>query len=71
MFRRSNLFFFFHCRNVLTHFCIILDEEYTEEASLSVAVISLVICVVGIVGNAVAIFVIISLKEYQKSITHW
>ena len=34
-------------------------------------VIALIICVLGLIGNLVAIFVIIVLKEYQKSVTHW
>jgi len=35
------------------------------------AVFSILICVVGIVGNLIALFVIVVLKEYKKSVTHW
>ncbi|CAK8693147.1 somatostatin receptor type 2-like [Clavelina lepadiformis] len=33
--------------------------------------LSLIICVVGLLGNLLAIFLILVLKEFQKSITHW
>ena len=41
-----------------------------EEAVLTKVVILLIICVLGLIGNLVAIFVILVLKEYQKSVTH-
>ena len=32
---------------------------------------SIFICVVGLLGNLIAIFVILVLREYKKSVTHW
>ena len=45
--------------------------EFVQEVNLTVIIISLAICLFGIFGNSIAIFVIVVLKEYQKSITNW
>lgn len=41
------------------------------EKPVTKVVFSLIICILGLVGNAVVIFVILVLKEYKKSVTHW
>ncbi|XP_076817585.1 somatostatin receptor type 2-like isoform X1 [Clavelina lepadiformis] len=33
--------------------------------------ITLIICVIGLIGNLVVIFVVFALKEFKKSVTHW
>lgn len=47
------------------------DDISSYEPDIAKVVIALVICVLGLIGNLVAIFVILVLKEYQKSVTHW
>ena len=62
---------------MFTYFFFLAGEGSTDilkeffEANVTKIVISLIICVFGLIGNLVAIFVIAILKEYQKSVTHW
>ena len=41
------------------------------EVDYANAGVSLFICIAGFLGNLMAIFVILVLREYKKSVTHW
>ena len=47
------------------------QQDILSQSNVAKIVISLIICILGLIGNLVAIFVILVLKEYQKSVTHW
>ncbi|XP_076817179.1 uncharacterized protein LOC143462785 isoform X2 [Clavelina lepadiformis] len=52
---------------------IVIEEAEEESPQVYVwrVTLLLIICVVGLLGNLLAIFLILVLEEYQKSITHW
>ena len=41
------------------------------EVDYANAGVSLFICIAGFLGNLMALFVILVLREYKKSVTHW
>ena len=53
--------------------CLCADELEVDDHDVDLAkvILSILICAVGLIGNFIAIFVIIMLKEYKKSVTHW
>jgi len=44
------------------------EPHYVDWAKV---IFSIIICCIGLVGNFLTIFVIVVLKEYKKSVTHW
>ena len=39
--------------------------------NVGIVTFNLIICVVGFIGNIIAILTISLLQEYKKSVTHW
>ena len=50
---------------------IIFIYVVTVPVNYAKVTFTLLIFIVGIVANGAAIFVVVILKEYKKSITHW
>nr|CAB3262630.1 uncharacterized protein LOC100181055 [Phallusia mammillata] len=46
-------------------------ESSTTEINWPKVIFSILICIIGLIGNTVVIFVIVVLREYRKSVTHW
>ena len=51
--------------------CFLDLEDLQFQPDFAYIVVASVICAFGLIGNLIAIFVIVVLKEYQKSVTHW
>jgi len=47
------------------------SEESMTTAHVTKIIISMAIFLVGILGNTAVIFVILILREYRKTVTHW
>ena len=55
----------------LNYFSKYLKKFFALLGSLPYTILQLSVSFFGIIGNVIVIFVILILREYQKSVTHW
>ena len=52
---------------------LLFTDDLLQSSNIDIpyVIISSVICACGLIENMTGVFVIVILKEYQKSVTHW
>ena len=48
-----------------------LGNENGNSSDVGLLSLRIFICVLGVVGNLLVIFVVLVLREYKKTVTHW
>ena len=52
------------------HTDIMVNEDSMSGIFLTKAIVSILVCIVGLVGNILSIYVVLILKDYKKSVLH-
>ena len=47
------------------------ENENGNGSDIGLLLLRIFICVLGVVGNLLVIFVVLVLREYKKTVTHW